>query len=70
MFTQAVDVLKRDFTDSLEWQVEEARAQLGSLEQFIVESAVEGTPSHEGIRPVNCRARRVRTVGRRRGWVK
>ena len=47
MFTQAADVLKRDFTDSVEWQVEEARAQLGSLEQFIVESAVEGTPAHE-----------------------
>lgn len=26
MFTQAVDDRKRDFTDSVEWQVEEARA--------------------------------------------
>lgn len=47
MFTQATDVLKRDFSDSVEWQVEEARAQLGTLEQFIAESAIEGIPAHE-----------------------
>jgi hypothetical protein len=47
MLTQAAEVLKRDFTDTVEWQVSEARAQLGSLEQFIVEAAVEGVPAHE-----------------------
>jgi len=47
MLTQAADVLKRDFTDSVEWQVPEARAQLDSMDQYIVEAAIEGIPAHE-----------------------
>lgn len=47
MLTQAAEVLKRDFTDAIEWQVAEARTQLGSLEQFIVEAAIEGVAAHE-----------------------
>jgi hypothetical protein len=52
MLTQAAEVLKRDFTDELEWQVSEARTELGSLEQFIVEAAVEGISAHEVERNV------------------
>jgi hypothetical protein len=47
MLSQATQLLKRDFSGSIEWQVAEARAQLGSLEKWIVESAEQGVAAHE-----------------------
>jgi hypothetical protein len=47
MLPHAAQLLKRDFSDSVEWQVAEARAQLGFLEQWIAKSAEQGVPAHE-----------------------
>jgi hypothetical protein len=47
MLTQAAQLLKRDFSDSVEWQIAEARSQFGSLEQLIAESAGQGAAAHE-----------------------
>ncbi len=47
MFTCAAQILNRDFNDSVEWQVPEARVQLGCLEQWIAKSAEQGLPAHE-----------------------
>jgi hypothetical protein len=47
MLSQAAQLLKRDFSGSVEWQVAEARAQLGALEKWIAESAEKGVAAHE-----------------------
>ena len=47
MLTQTTQLLNRDSTDSVEWHVPEARAQLGSLEHLVVEAAKQGTAAHE-----------------------
>ena len=40
-------LLKRDFTDSIEWHMPEVRAQLSSLEQWIAKSAEQGVSAYE-----------------------
>jgi hypothetical protein len=47
MLPHTAQILKRDFSDSVEWQVAEARTQLGSLEQLIAKSAEQGVAAHE-----------------------
>ncbi|MCE9531612.1 MAG: hypothetical protein K8T89_10895 [Planctomycetes bacterium] len=47
MLAHPVEHLKHDFGKSVEWQVAEARAQLGSLEQWVVESARGGLSAHK-----------------------
>ena len=47
MLTHTAQVLNRDICDSVEWQIPEARAQLSSLEQWIVQSAEKGMAAHE-----------------------
>jgi hypothetical protein len=47
MLAYPVEGLKRDFRDSVEGLVAEARAQLGSLEQWVEVAARNGLPAHE-----------------------
>ena len=47
MLTHPAQLLKRDFTDSVEWHVPEVREQLDTLEQWILKSAEEGTFAYE-----------------------
>jgi hypothetical protein len=47
MVAHRVEPLKRDFRDSIEGQVAAARAQLGSLEQWIAAAARDGVAAHE-----------------------
>jgi hypothetical protein len=47
MLSHTAQLLNRDFHDSVEWQVAEARTQLGSLEQLIAKSAEQGVAAHE-----------------------
>ena len=47
MVAQQVETLNHDFLDSIEGQVAAARAQLGSLEQWIAEAARDGVAAHE-----------------------
>lgn len=47
MLSHPAPLLKRDFSDSVEWHVTEARTQLGFLEQWIVEAADQGVAAHE-----------------------
>src|SRR5688572_28007229 len=47
MLPNAAQLLKHDLSDSVEWQVAEARAQLRSLEKWLVESAKQGIAAHE-----------------------
>ena len=47
MLSHPAQLLKRDFRDSVEWQVAEARVQLGFLEQWLAESAKQGIAAHE-----------------------
>ena len=47
MLPHAAQLLNRDFGNSVEWQVAEARTQLGSLEQLIAKSAEQGVAAHE-----------------------
>ena len=47
MLTHPAQLLKRDFTESVEWHVPEVWEQLGSLEQWIAKSAEQGTAAHE-----------------------
>jgi hypothetical protein len=47
MLTQAAELLKRDFSNFVEWQVPGARDQFDSLEQLMVASAEQGVAAHE-----------------------
>jgi hypothetical protein len=47
MLPHTAQLLNRDFRDSVEWQVAEARTQLGSLEELIAKSAEQGVAAHE-----------------------
>jgi hypothetical protein len=47
MLTHSAQLLKRDFTETVEWHVPEVREQLDSLEQWIAKSAEQGTSAHE-----------------------
>jgi hypothetical protein len=47
MLSQPAQLLKRDFSNSVEWQIPEARAQFDSLEKWIAESAEQGISAHE-----------------------
>jgi hypothetical protein len=47
MLTHQAQLLKRDFSETVEWNVPEVREQLGSLEQWIARSAEPGTSAHE-----------------------
>jgi hypothetical protein len=46
MVAQRVEPLQRNSSDSVEGQMAEARAQLGSLEQWIAEAARDGVAAH------------------------
>lgn len=47
MLTHQAKPLKRNFTETVEWNIPEVREQLGSLEQMIAKSAERGVPAHE-----------------------
>jgi hypothetical protein len=47
MLTDPAQLLKRDFTETIEWHVPEVREQLGCLEQWIAKSAEQGTSAYE-----------------------
>lgn len=47
MLPNTAQLLKHDLSDSVEWQVAEARVQLRSLEKWLVESARQGIAAHE-----------------------
>jgi hypothetical protein len=47
MLTHQAKVLKRDFSETVEWNVPEVREQLGSLEQWVAKSAEQGASAHE-----------------------
>src|SRR5580658_6402599 len=47
MLTHPAQLLKRDFTETVEWNVPEVREQLCSLEQWIAKSAEQGSSAHE-----------------------
>ncbi len=47
MLTHPVQILNRDVTETVEWQVPEVREQLSSLEQWIAKSAEQGAAAHE-----------------------
>ena len=47
MLPHAAQPRTRDSSDSVEWQVAEARAQLRRLEQWVAQSAQQGVAAHE-----------------------
>jgi hypothetical protein len=47
MLTHPAKLLKRDFSETVEWNVPEVRDQLGSLEQWIAKSAEQGASAYE-----------------------
>src|SRR5271154_1111127 len=47
MLTHRTQLLNRDFSETVEWNVLEIREQLGSLEQWIAKSAEQGASAHE-----------------------
>jgi hypothetical protein len=47
MLTHRPQLLNRDFSETVEWNVPEVREQLGSLEEWIAKSAERGEAAHE-----------------------
>jgi hypothetical protein len=47
MLANRTQLLKRDLTETVEWNVPEVREQLGSLEQWIAKSAEQGASAHD-----------------------